>query len=123
MRVVSCEPLLGPVSLRPWLDRLDWVIVGGETGPGARPMHPDWVRAIRDECVEAGVPFFFKSWGDWVPEDHWRAEMGRPKYEYPWNYHEWDHYKTGFRSIRVGKKRAGQLLDGEEWNQRPEGRK
>jgi protein gp37 len=47
--------------------KLDWVIVGGESGPGARPMHPDWVRSIRDQCQEAGVPFFFKQWGEWLP--------------------------------------------------------
>lgn len=47
---------------------IDWVIVGGETGPGARPMHPDWVRRLRDQCQDAGVPFFFKGWGEWAPE-------------------------------------------------------
>jgi len=85
---VSAEPLLGPIDFyRPppldwnmltgenyeWLDstpapmpdmpRIDWVIVGGESGPGARPMKPEWVRSIRDQCIEAGVPFFFKQWG------------------------------------------------------------
>ncbi|WP_395831169.1 DUF5131 family protein [Elstera sp.] len=65
-RFLSCEPLLGPIILKPeWLARLDWVIVGGESGPGARPMHPDWVRQIRDQCAAAGVPFFFKQWGAW----------------------------------------------------------
>jgi protein gp37 len=60
---VSMEPLLGPVDLTGHLDMLDWVIVGGESGAGSRPMDPDWVRLIRDQCVEAGVPFFFKQWG------------------------------------------------------------
>lgn len=62
VRFLSLEPLLGPL---PSLDLtgIDWVIVGGESGPGARPMHPDWVRDIRDRCVAAGVPFFFKQWG------------------------------------------------------------
>ena len=70
---VSCEPLLGPLVLAPWLGAagfergIDWVIVGGETGPGARPMHPAWVRSLRDQAVAAGVSFFFKSWGDWAP--------------------------------------------------------
>ena len=64
VRFLSCEPLLGPLpSLS--LDGIDWVIVGGESGPGARPMHPDWVRHIRDRCVAAGVAFFFKQWGEW----------------------------------------------------------
>ena len=66
LRWVSAEPLLGPVDLRPWLigpGRLDWVVAGGESGRGARPMHPDWVRALRDQCADAGVPFLFKQWG------------------------------------------------------------
>lgn len=77
VRGVSLEPLLGPVDLshidgksavayrmvRGEPRRLDWVIVGGESGPNARPMHPDWVRSIRDQCQAAGVPFFFKQWG------------------------------------------------------------
>jgi protein gp37 len=62
VKFLSLEPLLGPL---PGLDLhgIDWTIVGGETGPGARPMHPDWVRDIRDQCQEAGVAFFFKQWG------------------------------------------------------------
>lgn len=57
---VSVEPMLGPIILRDeWLARLSWVVVGGESGPGARPMHPDWARSLRDQCVAAGVPFFF----------------------------------------------------------------
>ncbi len=66
VRFLSCEPLLGPITLKhEWLTSLHWVIVGGESGPGARPMHPDWVRSIRDQCAAAGVPFFFKQWGAW----------------------------------------------------------
>ncbi len=66
VRWLSLEPLLGPL---PSLDLtgIDWVVVGGESGPNARPMHPDWVRDIRDRCVEAMVPFFFKQWGRWLP--------------------------------------------------------
>jgi protein gp37 len=60
VRFLSCEPLLGPLDLAPWLDRLGWVIVGGESGPRHRPMDPDWARALRDQCAAAGVPFFFK---------------------------------------------------------------
>ena len=71
---MSCEPLLGPVDLGfPFVSdnphmvqrHLDWVIVGGESGPHARPMHPDWVRSLRDQCQAAGVPFHFKQWGEY----------------------------------------------------------
>jgi protein gp37 len=86
LRFVSCEPLLGPVDLYTWLPLLeieresrgpddryvDWVIVGGESGPGARPMHPDWARHIRDQCLKARVPFFFKQWGG-----HFKSRTGR----------------------------------------------
>ncbi|MEM7737642.1 MAG: phage Gp37/Gp68 family protein [Deinococcota bacterium] len=61
LRFLSCEPLLGPLELD--LHDIHWVIVGGESGKDARPMHPDWARAIRDQCIEADVPFFFKQWG------------------------------------------------------------
>lgn len=90
VRFLSVEPLLGPVDLNVsrtvgagaeeitadddalgpplgGVDGIDWVIVGGESGPGARPMHPDWARALRDQCQAAGVPFFFKQWGEWAP--------------------------------------------------------
>ena len=60
-KFVSFEPLL--TAVKPDLAGIDWVIVGGESGPGARPMNPNWVRSIRDQCVSAGVPFFFKQWG------------------------------------------------------------
>lgn len=60
VRFVSAEPLLAPVTLRPWLSGLHWIICGGESGPGYRPMDHAWARALRDECVEAGVAFFFK---------------------------------------------------------------
>jgi protein gp37 len=61
VRFLSCEPLLGPLNLN--LSGIHWVIVGGESGPHARPMNPDWVRGVRDQCVAADVPFFFKQWG------------------------------------------------------------
>lgn len=64
---VSCEPLLGAVELGAYAEILDWVIVGGESGAGARPMQPEWARALRDECHEADTPFFFKQWGQWAP--------------------------------------------------------
>ncbi len=62
IRFLSIEPLLGPVTRLP-LSEIHWVIVGGESGPGARPMDPAWVRRIRDRCIAQGVPFFFKQWG------------------------------------------------------------
>lgn len=68
VRFLSCEPLLGAVDVREvWLSWLSWVIVGGESGPRARPMHPDWPRKLRDDCADAGVPFFFKQWGRHAP--------------------------------------------------------
>lgn len=96
VRFLSLEPLLGPL---PSLDLtgIDWVIVGGESGPGARPMHPMDVRDIRDRCVEAGVPFFFKQWGAW--EGTWEG---------------W-----GPNRRRVGKKAAGRELDGRTWDEYP----
>ena len=62
IRFLSCEPLLGPLDNLP-LDGIHWVIVGGESGPGARPMKKEWVLSIRDQCLKAGVRFFFKQWG------------------------------------------------------------
>jgi len=78
-KFLSIEPMLGPVDLFEALGgfdqglmigpHVDAVILGGETGPGARPMHPDWVRSVRDQCAAAGVPFFFKAWGEYSPDD------------------------------------------------------
>jgi protein gp37 len=64
-RFISVEPMLGEINFR--MDSLDWVICGGESGHGARPMHPDWARSLRDQCKSAGVPFWFKGWGKHVP--------------------------------------------------------
>ncbi len=76
IRFLSLEPLLEPL---PGMDLagIDWVIVGGESGPGARPMEPDWVREIRDHCVNCGVPFFFKQWGGVFKKRTGRALDGR----------------------------------------------
>jgi protein gp37 len=66
LQFISCEPLLGPIDLHPWSeyeDPLNWVIVGGESGPGARAMDPEWAVSLRDQCVEANIPFHFKQWG------------------------------------------------------------
>jgi len=84
VRFASCEPLLGPVDLRPWLaDGLEWVITGGESGPGHRPVDPAWVRDLRDQCQAAGVPFFFKQWGGRTHSAGGRELDGRTWDEFP----------------------------------------
>jgi protein gp37 len=75
IKFLSVEPLIGPMGEMN-LDAIDWVIVGGESGPGARPMDPDWVREVRDQCVEAGVAFFFKQWGGIRPKSGGRTLDG-----------------------------------------------
>jgi protein gp37 len=138
VRFISAEPLLGEINLQRALyvgreggweyegskrQMLDWVIVGGESGPGARPMHPAWARWLRDQCLAACVPFFFKQWGAWAPSTPDQAK-GNPR--------------SGWRTIKAhphvaraeelypeagaefvehfGKKAAGRLLDGVEHN-------
>jgi protein gp37 len=90
---------------------VDWVIVGGETGPKARPMHPNWVRCIRDQCQAAGVQFFFKQWGEWIDDnqDGFMTEFYPQKTKW-WNWGD-------ASSSRIGKKLGGRLLDGREWNE------
>jgi protein gp37 len=124
VRFLSCEPLLGSIRFAnvPGLNRigngpgLDWVIAGGESGPGARPMHPEWAKSLKDQCQAANVPFFFKQWGEWVDQE--RANM------LAHNLGELMRWRTGVfdRTLfsRVGKKAAGRLLDGREWNEFPE---
>jgi protein gp37 len=90
---------------------IDWVICGGETGPGARPMRPDWVRNLRNQCQEAGVPFFFKQWGEWLHET-----QGIDFHE-GHKYYVWPDESMSFR---VGKKAAGRILDGQIWDEMPE---
>lgn len=68
IRFLSCEPLLGPVDLSNWIKELSWVIVGGESGPGFRQMEASWARLLRDQCLTARVPFFFKQWGGRTPK-------------------------------------------------------
>lgn len=82
IKFLSLEPLLGPLP-NLVLDGMDWIIVGGESGPGARPMDPDWVRDIRDQCVAAGVPFFFKQWGGANKKKTGRVLDGRTWEEMP----------------------------------------
>lgn len=105
--------------------RLHWIIAGGESGPGARPMHPDWPRQLRDQCTAARVPFFFKQWGEWIPQ---------PLYYTDKNHHvvmpnghdrgiPWPGWKLDQPDAvvmeRVGKKRAGRELDGRTWDEFP----
>lgn len=101
--------------------RIDWVIVGGESGPHARPMHPDWARALRDQCAAAGVPFHFKQWGEWAPpanlEDlRFLGDMmrsGKAIHVYGAGREHDGHFRKGDdHLLRVGKKAAGRLLDG-----------
>jgi protein gp37 len=83
VRFISAEPLLGPLHLDVYLPMLSWVIVGGESGPHLRPTSPDWVRDIRDQCVTARVPFFFKQWGGKTAKSGGRALDGRTWDEMP----------------------------------------
>jgi protein gp37 len=82
VRFLSIEPLLGPVSRLP-LEGIHWVIVGGESGPRHRPVDPAWVREIHDQCIAAGVPFFFKQWGGRTPKSGGRVLDGREWNEMP----------------------------------------
>jgi protein gp37 len=121
VRFISAEPLLGPLDgLR--LDGIDWLIVGGESGPRARPMHPGWARQLRDQCREASVAFFFKQWGAHVPE----LEMpGPPRGSLAVldargrRHGAADLGSDAVRIRRVGKSAAGRLLDGRAWDQMP----
>jgi hypothetical protein len=104
--------------------RLDWVIVGGESGKGARPMHPDWVRSLRGQCAAHRVPFFFKQWGEWaagydrdLDDPDWRqcAEIKARTPKGQWLNLAGGQGFHGDRVVRVepiGKKAAGRLLDG-----------
>jgi protein gp37 len=82
IKFLSVEPLLGPIPHLP-LSEIDWVIVGGESGPGARPMRPEWVRQVRDQCVSRNVSFFFKQWGGPNKSRTGRSLDGRVWDEYP----------------------------------------
>ncbi|WP_433357738.1 DUF5131 family protein (plasmid) [Microtetraspora malaysiensis] len=124
----------GPISEKP---TLDWVVVGGESGSKARPMHPGWARSLRDQCHAAGVPFFFKQWGTWAPGySHGEGEDGpgdlfvnpdgqtghawfNENLGYPTNYAgPWG--EDSHLMSRVGKNAAGNVLDGCEWSEYPQ---
>lgn len=114
---VDGDGVQSPISL---------IICGGETGPGARPMHPDWARSLRDQCRDAGVAFFFKQWGEWSPD----PELDRHGIDNCFvcvdgshlrpNVVKWGGDPSSTRMFRVGKKAAGRLLDGREWSEMPE---
>jgi protein gp37 len=112
LRFVSAEPLIGAIDMETaWPD---WVIAGGESGPNARPMHPDWARGLRDQCQAGGVPFFFKQRGEWTwvddaDYDAARIPAGAIGFKFPDDEPMW----------RVGKKAAGALLDGRAWEEFP----
>ncbi|MBN9568745.1 MAG: phage Gp37/Gp68 family protein [Alphaproteobacteria bacterium] len=148
IRFLSCEPLLGPINLTQVTLKseikisghefthfnaltaigkygcgsagqlLNWVIVGGESGPNARPMHPCWARTLRDQCAAAEVPFFFKQWGEWAPmpagaDESYEASRAR-------GASDMAVMKPDLCVVeRIGKKRAGRLLDGVEHNAFP----
>ena len=148
VRWLSCEPLLGPVSLpicrclgmgsiahgRHIPDTvcdecegsgspIDWVVVGGESGPGARPMHPSWALSLRDQCVAASVPFLFKQWGEWKPTERLGAGvLDDPREAYAEVVDDGKLQFIEWRRImcRVGKKAAGRELDGRTWDEYPE---
>ncbi|MGD0585577.1 MAG: DUF5131 family protein [Oryzomonas sp.] len=166
-RFISFEPLLGPFrfdcihchgkgsyddndqtpcpacnATGQTLDRLDWVIAGGQNGTDAQPTHPDWVRGLRDNCQAANIPFFFKGWGEWAPYDGASPDVDDDPEISKFLHMEWDedgHWgKVGYRdvgypmwcdfqdsidadlcTVRVGRKKAGHILDGREWREFP----
>ena len=148
VRFISYEPALGLLDANEGMPTqkqdarkqglLDWVICGGESGPGARPMQPDWARSLRDQCQAASVPFFFKQWGEWEPvcdyyeEDDEKREraLDRPHRLITQQGSEWFVGVYGERHDgqpppgtwimhKVGKKAAGRILDGRTWDEMP----
>lgn len=123
VRFLSLEPLIGPLPTLN-LAGIGWVIVGGESGPSARPMHPAWVRDIRDRCVAAGVPFLFKQWGAWGPYDGRKLSPGLLRrvdvdgtVTLPGTGDIAD--RDVWLMMRIGKGAAGRTLDGDMWDQYP----
>lgn len=137
VRFLSCEPLLGPIDLRDapneigeprfsYLQRvdgegprIDWVIAGGESGPKARPSHPDWFRGLRDQCAAAGVPFFFKQWGEFAPTQRTMAEVAASRNKHVVVPASANALYPAAVVDRVGKKAAGRLLDGRTHDEYP----
>lgn len=150
----ECPTCGHPCGHTPLSEHIDWVIVGGESGHDARPMHPDWARSLRDQCQSAQVPFHFKQWGEWRPYNSCNYATGPNQWRYGKvaglamlrngdvcvknnadcpsdkcetvnafalsQYHRFGLEATGYQWMhRVGKKAAGRLLDGREWNELP----
>jgi protein gp37 len=114
VRFLSCEPLLGPISLRAgWhYGKLHWIIAGGESGRGARPSNPEWFRSLRDQCVSAGLAFHFKQWGNWSPGDGLGLSTKRVQLK----------GEFGIQNlVHLGKKASGRELDGRTWDDLPLG--
>ena len=151
-RFLSVEPMLGPVDLRlveyvneecrgcsgllspahepgnhmapgEW-HGVDWCICGGESGPGARPMHTQWARDLRDQCVAAGVAFHFKQFGEWARGGPGVGTLTDPRQTYgsPVDSPSEKHADLPWREVltRTGKKAAGRVLDGRTWDEYPD---
>lgn len=118
VRFLSAEPLLGPLTGLD-LSGIGWVIAGGESGPGARPMHPDWARSLRDQCTEAGVRYFFKQFGEWWPIPAEDPVFAGDRIVPEYGHDKSGPFKRGWAMRRLGKKRAGRLLDGRTWDEYP----
>lgn len=116
VKFLSCEPLLGDLGELD-LTGIDWVICGGESGSGARPMHPDWVRNIQRQCQEQNVPFFFKQWGEWVPVN--LDDMDDFSKTHQLMGSGIDDKRNSTWMLKIGKKKAGSLLDGKEYKEFP----
>ena len=116
VRFLSCEPLLGQLDLRQWFKRrgfhsIDWIIAGGESGGGARPMHPNWPASLLNQCQTFKVPFHFKQWGQWAPSQLF-TQANKPRILELQN-------ERPVEMVRMSKKLTGRILEGTTWNQVP----
>jgi len=117
---LSCEPMLGPLDLSRWIEganrgehrKIDWVIGGGESGHHARPMHPEWLTGLRDQCVGAGINFFFKQWGNWRPVSPQQINGYASKVLFLTN-------GNPITIANIGKTAAGRRLQRRTWDQFP----
>jgi protein gp37 len=138
VRWISAEPLLGGIDLRPYLaaatgteqqpglgrvaghqPRLDWIVVGGESGPHARPMNPAWARAVRDQALSTGTPFWFKQWGAWAPNGRHASTLSPRNTRELLSGPPLDPHGNREVLEHLGTTRAGDLLDGRTWQQLP----